>query len=142
MELTPAERIIDRFNLQYNNALSNMAPGLETYEINMYLNMAHIEIINEYGSSVDLFEKYRSVLTAYIIEDKIPEEITDDIPETLKDRGLDYQLFELSENYWRIIKELAITKSNTTGITIKPISYDGFNMMSENPHKRPNGKRA
>ena len=74
----------DRFNLQYNNIFSNQAPGLVDYEISMYLTMAHIEIIDEYSANIDLFEKNRSLLTAYLINDKIAGEIA-----TTQDRGID-----------------------------------------------------
>jgi hypothetical protein len=127
----------DRFNLQYNNIFSNQAPGLVDYEISMYLTMAHIEIIDEYSASVDLFEKNRSLLTAYLVDDKITGSIA-----TTKDRGIDYQTFEFSENYWKIMKEYAITNSNALGIPIKPITYDGFNTMSVNPFKKPNGLKG
>ena len=60
----------------------------------MYLTMAHIEIIDEYSASLDLFEKNRSLLTAYIVQENIPGTIT-----TTKDRGIDYQTFEFTENY-------------------------------------------
>ena len=103
----------------------------------MYLTMAHIEIIDEYSANVDLFEKNRSLLTAYLINDKITGEIA-----TTQDRGIDYQVFEFSENYWKIMKEYAITESNPTGISIKPITYDGFNTMVQNPFKKPNGLKG
>ena len=103
----------------------------------MYLTMAHIEIIDEYSASLDLFEKNRSLLTAYIVQENLPGTIT-----TTKDRGIDYQTFEFTENYWKILKEYAITNSNELGIPIKPITYDGFNMMSVNPFKKPNGLKG
>lgn len=103
----------------------------------MYLTMAHIEIIDEYSAGVDLFEKNRSLLTAYLVSDKITGEIS-----TTQDRGIDYQTFEFSENYWKIMKEYAITESNPTGISIKPITYDGFNTMVQNPFKKPNGLKG
>ena len=103
----------------------------------MYLTMAHIEIIDEYSASLDLFEKNRSLLTAYIVQKNIPGTIA-----TTKDRGIDYQTFEFTENYWKILKEYAITNSNALGIPIKPITYDGFNTMSVNPFKKPNGLKG
>jgi hypothetical protein len=127
----------DRFNLQYNNIFSNQAPGLVDYEISMYLTMAHIEIIDEYSANVDLFEKNRAILTSYLINDKLPGTVA-----TTKDRGIDYQTFEFTENYWKIMKEYAITDSNPQGIPIKPITYDGFNTMSVNPYKKPNGLKG
>ena len=103
----------------------------------MYLTMAHIEIIDEYSANLDLFEKNRSLLTAYLKNDKLTGVIA-----TTKDRGVDYQTFEFSENCWKILKEYAITNSNSSGIPIKPITYDGFNTMSVNPYKKPNGLKG
>jgi hypothetical protein len=129
----------DRFNLQYNNVFSNQAPGLVDYEISMYLTMAHIEIIDEYSASLDLFEKYRSILTSYMLEEHLT---VSSQPSSTTDRGIEYQTFEFTENYWRILKEYAKTISNTVGIPIKPITYDGFNTMSQNPFKKPNGLKG
>jgi hypothetical protein len=116
---------------------SNQAPGLEDFELSMYLNMAHVEIIDDYSNDLDLFEKYRAVLSGYIYDDIIAGD-----QDTLTTRGIDYQLFEFSEDYWRILKEYAITNSNALGIPIKPIKYDEFNTMSQNPYKKPNGLKG
>ena len=56
--------------------------------------MAHIEIIDEYTAAVDVFEKNRSILTGYIYQDEITGSIV-----TTKERGIDYQTFEFTENY-------------------------------------------
>lgn len=134
----------DRFNLQYNNIFSNQAPGLVDYEISMYLTMAHIEIVDEYSASLDLFEKNRSILTSYIVAEDIPTPAYNNAnkPEVLFDRNIPYQSFEFTSNYWKILKEYAITNSSPTGITIKPITYDGFNTMTANPYKVPNGMKG
>ena len=129
--------IRDRFNLQYNNIFSNTAPGLVDYEISMYLTMAHIEVIDEYSADLDLFEKNRAILTQYIYDDVIAGSIA-----TTKTRGLDYQTFEFTKNYWKILKEYAITNAKSEGIPIKPIKYDEFNTMSANPFKWPNGTKG
>jgi len=127
----------DRFNLQYNNIFSNIASGLVDEEISMYLTMAHIEIIDEYSDDLDVFEKYRSVLTSYIYDDVIVGSIA-----ATKTRGIDYQTFEFTKDYWRILKEYAITNDNSDGFPIKPIKYDEFNTMSANPFKWPNGLKG
>jgi len=134
----------DRFNLQYNNVFSNQAPGLEDYEISMYLTMAHIEIIDEYSQSLDLFEKNRSILTSYILNEKIPTTAygSSNLPTIGFDRGIAYQTFEFTENCWKILKEYAYTVRVANGIPIKPITYDGFNTMSANPYKKPNGLKG
>ena len=99
--------------------------------------MAHVEIIDNYSNNLDLFEKYRSVLSGYIYDDVISGTKVD-----LTTRGINYQLFEFSEDYWRILKEYAITNSNQLGIPIKPIKYDEFNTMCQNPYKKPNGLKG
>jgi hypothetical protein len=99
--------------------------------------MAHIEIIDEYSNGIDLFEKNRAILSSYIIE----EEITGTLGST-KEKGLDYQIFELSNNCWKVLMEYAKTNSIPDGIPVKPITYDGFNVMSVNPFKRPDGLKA
>jgi hypothetical protein len=58
--------------------------------------MAHIEIIDEYSANIDLFEKYRSILTSYILEEAL---VVLTQPAKTTDRGIDYQTFEFSENY-------------------------------------------
>lgn len=128
----------DRFNLQYNNVFSNKAPGIEDFELSMYLNSSHLEIIDEYSNGLDLFEKYRSILNGYVIEDEI-EKSADDGG---KVRGVDYQIFELSDDFFRIIKEYAITVENSEGIDIKPIRNDEFNKMCKNPFKKPSGSKG
>ena len=141
----------DRFNLQYNNIFSNQAPGLIDYEISMYLTMAHIEIIDEYSASLDVFEKNRAILSAYIYDDILPSistypngytNVSQVSNTSFSTRGINYQVFSFTENYWRILKEFAITNSNSLGIPIKPITYDGFNTMSANPYKKPNGLKG
>ena len=108
--------------------------------------MAHVEIIDNYSNDLDLFEKYRSVLTGYIYDDVIPKVTYNGPSDPLINngitRGINYQLFEFTEDYWRILKEYAITNSNQNGITIKPIKYDEFNTMCQNPYKRPNGLKG
>jgi len=146
IDITPVW-IRDRFNLQYNNVFSNQAPGIEDVEISMYMTMAHIEIIDEYSADLDLFEKNRAILTGYIYDDVLPNTtgyltVEETLDTTYKTRGIDYQLFEFTENYWKILKEYAITNSNDLGISIKPITYDGFNTMCQNPFKKPNGMKG
>lgn len=70
----------------------------------MYLTMAHIEIIDEYSASLDLFEKNRSILSAYIYDDILPNKDGYPDAESVKDfsfntRGIDYQVFSFTENY-------------------------------------------
>ena len=70
--MTTSSEIRDRFNLQYNNVLSGAAPGLDDYEISLYLTAAYKEVIyNSYSGnskqeSVDTSERMRSLLSPLI----------------------------------------------------------------------------
>jgi hypothetical protein len=66
--------------------------------------MAHIEIIDEYSANLDLFEKYRSILTAYIYDDILPNptgytDVSQVADLSFTTRGIDYQVFSFTENY-------------------------------------------
>lgn len=57
------QEIRDIFNLHYDNIMSAASPGLNDYEISLYLTQAHKEIIYNYysgnnkGDSFDSSEK-------------------------------------------------------------------------------------
>ena len=127
----------DRFNLQYNDIFSNKAPGLEDYELSMYLTMAHLEVIDKYSGSLDLFEKNRSILSAYIYDKIISGTIA-----TTTTRGLDYQIFTFEDDCWKILTEYITTVSNPSGFGIVPTTYDKINNISGNPNRIPNGLKG
>ena len=127
----------DRFNLQYNDIFSNKAPGLEDYELSMYLTMAHLEIIDQYSGSLDLFEKNRSILSAYIYDKDMVG-----VLKTTSTRGMDYQIFTFNDDCWKILTEYVITKSNPMGFGIVPVTYDKLNNISNNPNRVPNGLKG
>lgn len=130
-----ADLVRDRFNLQYN--FSNSAPGLEDSEISMYLTMAHIEILDEYSATVDMFEKNRSILSPYIYEDEIPGSLSN----VVKFYKLHYQSFKFTKTYWRIIREYIKTVKRDW-IKVKPTQYDTFNKMVDNPYRWPTTEKA
>ena len=128
----------DRFSLQFNNILSNKAPGIEDYELSMYMNMAQIEIIDEYSAGIDLIEKNRSILNGYIIDKAVGASAASG----LKLKGIDYQVFELSDKVWKILLENIKQKELDDEIDVKPVKYDEFNYASKNPFRRPSKTKA
>lgn len=129
--------IRNRFDLQYNNANSNRAPGIIDEELSIYLTMAHIEIIDSLSSNPDVFEKNRSMISSYIKTEQLSG-----TQSTAYMRGYGVQVFNMSNDYFRIINEYAYTQSNQLGFSIKPSQYDGINTIFENPKKSPNGQRG
>ena len=138
----------DAFNLRYNNALEG-APGLDDYEISMYLTNAQLELVKEaYSnnlgdkSSFESKEKSRRVLSELVKYEEI---------NTTKSsrRGLvdDSVFFEITEEPMYIVAEFLRVKSNNplhNGKLIKviPVTHDEFMLNYNNPFRKPNYNKA
>lgn len=133
----------ERFNLHYNNILSNTAPGLNDYEISLYLTQAHREVVNSYyegtykGRSYDKDEIAKANLNRYIRSEILVDYVTSE-PEF----GLYHSIFTLPPNVWYRLAEGAIFSTTSTPVLIKPITHDDYYMLVDNPLKRPNESRA
>ena len=99
--------------------------------------MAHIEIIDQYSGSLDLFEKNRSILSAYICDKNI---IGSSV--VANTRGMDYQIFTFNDDCWKILTEYITTLYNPIGFGIVPTTYDKLNNISSNPNRIPNGLKG
>lgn len=121
-----------------------MAPGLNDYEISLYLTQAHRELVNNYyngnykGDSIESSEKVRSLLNKYIKEGSIT-----DIDFTMETTmyGIRRTLISLPSNVWRLLSETIIDDGNMA-ILVKPITYDDWQLAAENPFRKPNSHKA
>jgi len=139
------QEIRHKFNLHYDNINSGGAPGLNTYEISLFLTQAFREIIyNSYsgnvkGDSVDDSEKVKSLLSG--ITKSIV--LTDDKLEGLIDpiaKDFTYTKVYLPEEVWYILKENVKINGNT--ILVKALTHNEFWLAMENPFKTPNNFKA
>lgn len=139
-----AAEIRDRFNLQYNNILSGVAPGLDDYEISSYLTAAYREVIynsysgNSKGESLDSSERMRSLLSPLIETYSIGEEEFTEIPTLVP--GYITTDVELHPTTWYILTESLYINNNM--LKVIPITYDELNIIKGNPFKSPNKHRA
>lgn len=143
--MTTSSEIRDRFNLQYNNVLSGAAPGLDDYEISLYLTAAYKEVIyNSYSGnskqeSVDTSERMRSLLSPLITTFDISD--SDDIT-PIPTIVPNYFTTEVAvdSTTWYILSETAYLNNNA--LKVVPITYDELNLIKGNPFKSPNKFRA
>ena len=143
-----ASELKELFNLRYNNALEG-APGIDDYEISLYLTSSQEEIVKGYADSendellsFDLKEKARRVLNELVKH----EVITD---ATSSDRGLvsESVFYELEAEPLRIVLETATIDSSGTiydgkVITVVPTTYDQFMRSKDNPFRKPNTNKV
>jgi len=134
----------NEFNILYNNISSNSAPGLDKYEISVYLTKAQYEIVKEYNGVVnkyqkgfDASDKRRADLKELIVDYKTTEGY--DLEARITD-NLHSKFFGLPNDVFLIKYESVKYVQNNCSyeIPVKPISLDFFNSDVKNPFKKPN----
>ena len=138
----------NEFDIQYNNIMSNAAPGLDEYEKSVFLTKAQEQIVIELynGKSGLPFEKneevrrYLSNLSDTIV---LNEKLTDKLGLTKTS-----VFFQIPERVWFITYESARLDDerlgclNGTEAVVVPASQDYFFKIQKNPFRGPSETRA
>lgn len=144
-----ALEIRHKFKLHYDNVLSGAAPGLNDYEISLYLTQAFKEIIynayngNSKGEAVDDTERMKSLLS--LLTNRLTLTKTGEVNSPIKTDTVQYPGFTfnkvvLPEKVWFLLRENIV--QNSTPVLVKPIAQDEFWVILGNPHRQPNKYRA
>lgn len=138
----------NEFDIQYNNIMSNAAPGLDEYEKSVFLTKAQEQIVIELynGKSGLPFEKNEEV-RRYL------SNLSDTI--VLKDKLVDKlgltktsMFFQIPDKVWFITYESAILDDerlgclNGTEAVVVPASQDYFFKTQKNPFRGPSETRV
>ena len=124
------------FQLVYNNLASNLAPGLTTQEISMYLTKAYHSLVSQLYQSYEKDEFSRQALSPLTSSKKITpssEPMDKIVPEAV--------LFELTDDILYIVNESIEMSSNALKcfknrrIKVIPITHDDFFSAYENPFR-------
>lgn len=134
----------NEFLIHYNAIATNSAPGLDDYEISVFLTKAQLELVknyynpagNKYKDGFENSEKRRNdlkeLLVAYVSTDKIVSSLGI-APES--------QFFGIPANVFLIVQEQAKVSTtdclNGTYIDVYPKTHDEYNINYRNPFKRP-----
>lgn len=139
----------NEFLISYNAIASNSAPGLDDYELSVYLTKAQLEIIKNYYDPLsnrkqkgfESTEKRRRDLVKLVVDYKTSDVITSD-----SNIDSDSKFYTIPDNLFLIVNEKAkITSSdcyNGKYLNIKPVSYDEYNIQRDNPFEAPDKKVA
>lgn len=128
----------NEFMVLYNNIMSNAAPGLDSYEISVFLTKAQEEIVknyynskgNKYGEGLDDSLKRQIDFSSLI---KVSKGTSITSPSfTLDSRS---KVFTLPSDLFIVINEAVTTNKGTKQII--PISYAEYTRLMSKPYKEP-----
>lgn len=134
------------FDLLYNNALSNSAPEINSYEKSLFLTQAQEEIIKEAysnekkGTSFESVEAIRRRLDELSFTAISMYDGALNLNLVLFKMSPNSKFFQLNDNAWYITYERCNT--STASQYIVPTTLDQFSMLQDNPFKMPNKKKA
>lgn len=139
----------NQFDISYNAIASNSAPGIDDYELSVYLSKAQIELIKNYYDPLsnrkqkgfEATEKRRRDLGQLVKDYKTTDTITNsfNIDSEAKFYVIPDDLFLITNEKAKITSEDCY---NNKMLSIKPISYDEYNIQIDNPFEKPNEKIA
>lgn len=138
-----AQEIINKFNLHYDNISSGGAPGINNYEMSIFLTQAFREVIfNQYngnvkGEAIDETERMKSLLGLLTLTGQITGQNLVQSSELINNKYYKTQVtFDEAKLPWFILKEYIISSGKI--IKVRPILQDEFLLIIENPYKAPN----
>lgn len=147
--MTPTE-FKNEFDLLYNNIMSDMAPGLDDYEISLFLTQAQEELVQQLYSGSGSFAGFEA-------NERVRRNLanllhTNTITVTTPNKYGNYFVYsiDIANNILHIISERVEIGSlsccnpedNKKWVNVAPVKYDEINKVLENPFRRPNNRQV
>ena len=139
----------NEFDISYNAIASMSAPGIDDYELSLYLTKAQLEIVKNYYDPLsnrkqkgfEATEKRRRDLNQLVKDYKSVAVISNS-----SNINSEAKFYPLPNDLFLIVNEKAKINSedcyNNKTLTIKPVSYDEYDIQIDNPFEKPNEKIA
>ena len=139
----------NEFNLAYNAIASMSSPGIDDYELSVYLTRAQLEIVKNYYDPLsnrkqkgfEATEKRRRDLNQLVKDYK-----TSDIISNESNIHPEAKFYTIPNDLFLIVNEkVKITSNdcyNGKTITVRPVSYDEYDVQIDNPFEKPYEKLA
>lgn len=140
-----------RFNTLYNNINSGASPGINDYEISLFLTSAQYEVYDSYATGTPLksisFEDNERVRKMLSIKTKHASVNTLNLSLTPSTNKFNCYFLTLTNNVWRVVWERAVLRSsdsclNGNEVVVKPMTHDEFDTLMENPFKQPSESKV
>lgn len=144
------QELRDTFNTYFSNINSGIAPGINDYEISLFLTKAQYDILDEYykgspikGLTFEDSERVRKILSNTTKHSSVNPSLSS-TPSTTKFKCY---TVPLDPNCWRVVWERVQFAggdvcTNGKEVIVKPLTHDEFDTSIENPHKRPSNSKV
>jgi len=138
------QELKNEFLIHYNAIATNSAPGLDDYEISVFLTKAQLELVkshynpmgNKYNDGFENSEKRRVDLRELLVNHLSVTELNN--PAKI---NVDSQFFTIPNNVFLIVQESARVSGeaclNGVYIDVYPKTHDEYNLQIKNPFKKP-----
>lgn len=144
--MTPTE-FRNEFDLLYNNIMADMAPGLDDYEVSLFLTQAQEELVQQLYSGSGNFmgfeanEKTRRNLANLLHTTRVATSSP-----AAFGKYWSYPV-SIASNILHIVSERAeISDTDCCDtkkwVNVAPVKYDEINKVLENPFRRPNNRQV
>ena len=142
--MTDAQKALELFNtftVLYNNITSNQAPGLNPYEVGLFLTKAQNQLLQEYfnhridytNAGYDRSEK-RQIDFSYLIRTKEVEQQQSETGIVKIDSRS--KVFVVNDTDIMFVLNECVRDTNTY-YTVMPLSYDVYTELMKAPYKYP-----
>lgn len=138
--MTPVNKqMYDDFQLVYNNLASNLAPGLDIFEISMYLTKAYFSFVEGMYNQYEKSESARKALIDLVNTIRLnPYTFPNSAAVRITDKST---FFKLPDNVLHVVYE-AVTLNGKAQkclrdktLSVIPITHDTFEQVHENPFR-------
>lgn len=139
----------NQFDISYNSIASMSAPSIDDFELSVYLTKAQLELIKNYYDPLsnrkqkgfEVTEKRRRDLNQLVKDYK-----TSTVISNSSNINSEAKFYTVPDDLFLIINEKAKITSedcyNNKTLSIKPMSYDEYNIQIDNPFEKPDSKIA
>ena len=139
----------NQFDISYNAIASNSAPGIDDYELSVYLTKAQLEIVKNYYDPLsnrkqkgfEATEKRRRDLNQLVKDYKTTSTISNNF-----NIDSESKFYVIPDDLFLIVNEKAKINSedcyNGKSLNIKPLSSDEYNIQINNPFEKHDNKNA
>lgn len=144
-----AKEFLNEFDVLYNNIMSNSAPGLNSYEISVFLTQAQEQLIKSfYNGNLGAYELTEE-MRRYLSELNITSNSLTSIPIEGHNVLTQYSyLFQMPNDVWFITYEQITLDDQKLGckynnqIQVIPATRDDLHKLMNNPFKGPSERRV
>lgn len=138
-----------QFDISYNAIASMSSPGIDDFELSVYLTTAQLQVIKNYYDPLsnrkqkgfEATEKRRRDLNQLVKDYK-----TSDIISNESNIHPEAKFYTIPNDLFLIVNEkVKITSNdcyNGKTITVRPVSYDEYDVQIDNPFEKPYEKLA